>query len=60
MEHLIIDLAKIGLIVVAAAIALSAFIGTAGMGSYDPYAEDYYLPIDDDEDDCGDDGHRPT
>jgi len=58
MEHLIIDLAKIGLIVVAAAIAVSAFIGTYGM-SYDPYGDEFYKPIDD-EDDCGDDGHRPT
>jgi hypothetical protein len=50
MEHLIIDLAKIGLIIVAAAIAISAFIGTAGM-NYDPYSDEFYVPLDDEDDD---------
>lgn len=48
MPHLIIDLAKIGLIVMASAIAISAFFDTFGT-AYDPYADEFYTPLADED-----------
>jgi hypothetical protein len=49
MSHLIIDLAKIGLIVVSAGIVVAACLDTYGM-SYDPYADEFYTPSSEDDD----------